>query len=82
MKLLLDENLPIKMRNDFPNHEVYSVNYKKWNGIKNGELLKLMLSEYFDALITFDKIFNTNKIFLSTLLQYLFYRGFQKLTKH
>lgn len=55
MKLLLDENLPIKFREDFPNHEVYTVNYKKWNGIKNGELLKLMLSENFDALITFDK---------------------------
>lgn len=28
---------------------------KNWNGIKNGELLKLMLAEKFHALLTFDK---------------------------
>jgi len=27
----------------------------RWNGIKNGELLKLMLAEHFDVLLTFDK---------------------------
>ncbi len=26
-----------------------------WNGIKNGELLKLMLENSFDVLVTFDK---------------------------
>jgi len=26
-----------------------------WNGIKNGQLLKLLISEGFDALLTFDK---------------------------
>jgi hypothetical protein len=28
---------------------------KKWNGITNGELLKLLLENSFDALLTFDK---------------------------
>jgi hypothetical protein len=28
---------------------------KGWNGIKNGELLKLMLADGFHALLTFDK---------------------------
>jgi hypothetical protein len=55
MKLLLDENLPKKLLNDLGEHEVYTVAYKKWNGVKNGELLKLMISEKFDALITFDR---------------------------
>lgn len=27
----------------------------KWNGIKNGELLKLLVGNSFDALLTFDK---------------------------
>jgi len=55
MKLLLDENLPKRLKLDFPDHEVYSVRDKQWNGIKNGELLQLMIDDSFDALLTFDK---------------------------
>lgn len=55
MKLLLDENLPKRLKEDFSAHEVYTVRDKGWNGIKNGPLLKLMLENQFDALITFDK---------------------------
>ncbi|OWP63163.1 hypothetical protein CDA63_10760 [Hymenobacter amundsenii] len=55
MKLLLDENLPKRLRQDFPEHEVFTVRDKDWNGIKNGELLKLMVADGFDALLTFDK---------------------------
>ncbi len=55
MRLLLDENLPKKLKLDFPDHEIYTVSDKKWNGKKNGELLKLMLEEEFDILFTFDK---------------------------
>ncbi len=55
MKLLLDENLPKRLKLDYPEHEIYSVRDKGWNGIKNGELLKLMLEDSFDALFTFDK---------------------------
>jgi len=55
MRLLLDENLPKQLKSDFPDHEIYSVRDKGWNGIKNGELLKLLLENEFDALLTFDK---------------------------
>jgi hypothetical protein len=55
MRLLLDENLPKRLKADFPEHEVYTVRDKGWNGVKNGELLKLMLADGFDALLTFDK---------------------------
>jgi len=55
MKLLLDENLPKRLKHDFPEHEVYTVRDKGWNGIKNGELFKLMIEDSFDALLTFDK---------------------------
>jgi hypothetical protein len=55
MKLLLDENLPKRLKLDFTEHEVFTVREKQWNGIKNGELLKLMLEDSFGALLTFDK---------------------------
>jgi hypothetical protein len=55
MRLLLDENLPKRLKSDFPEHEIYTVRDKEWNGISNGELLKLMVENKFDALLTFDK---------------------------
>ena len=55
MRLLLDENLPKRLKQDFLADEVFTVREKSWNGIKNGELLKLLLENNFDALLTFDK---------------------------
>ena len=55
MRLLLDENLPKWLKFYFPDHEVFTVRDKGWNGIKNGELLQLMHADNFDALLTFDK---------------------------
>jgi len=55
MKLLLDENLPKRLKLDFAEHEIYTVRDKKWNGIKNGNLLKPLIENSFDALLTFDK---------------------------
>jgi hypothetical protein len=55
MKLLLDENLPKKLKLDFAEHEIYTVTDKGWNGIMNGQLLELMIAENFNALLTFDK---------------------------
>ena len=45
MKLLLDENLPKKLKLDFPKHDIYTVSDKKWNSKRNGELLQLILEE-------------------------------------
>ena len=55
MRLLLDENLPKKFKQDFSEHEIYTVRDKGWNGKKNGELMTLMISEKFDAFLTFDR---------------------------
>lgn len=55
MRLLLDENLPKRLKLDFPEHEVFTVRDKGWHGVKNGELLRLLTKEGFDALLTFDK---------------------------
>lgn len=59
MKLLLDENIPVKIKQDILNfdtpHVVFTVAEQGWKGTKNGELLKRMMDEKFDALITADK---------------------------
>ena len=55
MRLLLDENLPKRLKLDFPDHDIFTVRDKGWNGIKNGQLLNLLLLNEFDALFTFDK---------------------------
>ena len=55
MKLLIDENLPKKLKIDFPEYEIFTVSDMGWNGKKNGKLLKLMLKKEFDMLLTFDK---------------------------
>ena len=55
MKLLPDENLPKRLKLDFPEYEVYTIRDKGWNGIKNGALLNVMIKDSFDALLTFDK---------------------------
>ena len=55
MKLLLDENLPKRLKQDFPEHEVFTVREMGWNGITNGQLLKLMLEQEINVLMTFDK---------------------------
>jgi|JI10StandDraft_1071094.scaffolds.fasta_scaffold1934202_2 predicted nuclease of predicted toxin-antitoxin system len=56
MKILLDENLPKKLKSDFgENHEVFTVRNMYWNGKKNGELLGLMLVHNFEGFVTLDK---------------------------
>ncbi len=64
MRLLLDENLPKRLRLDFPDHEIYTIRDEQWNGIKNGELLKLLIENLFDALLTFDKNLQYQQNFL------------------
>ena len=56
MKILLDESLPRKLRNDFGSeHEVWTVRDKKWLGKKNGELLRLVIGDGFDVFVTVDQ---------------------------
>ena len=55
MRLLLDENLPKRLKTDFPEYEIFTVSDKQWNSFTNGRLLELMLQDNFDALFTFDK---------------------------
>lgn len=55
MKILLDENLPKKLKSILKLHEVHTVSDMGWNGKQNGELLGLMADKKFDVIITFDK---------------------------
>lgn len=54
MKLLLDENLPHDLRHFLPGHEVLTVAYMQWSGVRNGELLNRAASAGFDAMISLD----------------------------
>lgn len=55
MRILLDENLPKRLNLDLSEYEVFTVRDKKWNGLKNGELLIKLVQEDFQIFITFDK---------------------------
>ncbi|TCZ67735.1 DUF5615 family PIN-like protein [Flaviaesturariibacter aridisoli] len=85
MKLLLDENLPKRLKLDFPDHETYTVRDKGWNGIKNGQLMQLMLEDGFDALLTFDKNLqhqqNFQKYTIAVFVLSRFNNTYSELTK-
>jgi hypothetical protein len=53
MLLLLDENLPKRLNQDFPEHQVFTVKECGWNGLKNGALLEKLIENKFDCLINF-----------------------------
>ncbi|WP_158552522.1 DUF5615 family PIN-like protein [Spirosoma telluris] len=59
MKILLDENLPKRLRFRLLSRhgitDVKTVREMGWNGRKNGELLGLLTFNGFDILITIDK---------------------------
>lgn len=56
MKLLLDENLPVKLKYRLLERglEVLTIGDKEWNSKKNGELLQLMIEDGFTHFLTFD----------------------------
>ncbi|MFM9945795.1 MAG: DUF5615 family PIN-like protein [Bacteroidia bacterium] len=55
MLLLLDENLPKRLKVDFIGHKVFTTKECGWSGLKNGKLLEKLIENKFDAIITFDK---------------------------
>ncbi len=54
MKILLDECVTHAFRSKLSGHDVYTVAYMNWSGIRNGELLRRAASEEFDLLMTTD----------------------------
>lgn len=64
MKLLLDENLPKRLKQDLSEYEVYTVEDCDWRGISNGLLLERMIQRNFEVLLTFDKNLRYQQNFL------------------
>lgn len=65
MKILLDENLPKRLKADLASvADAFTVRDIQWNGIKNGALLKLLVEHSFNALLTFDKNLQYQQNFL------------------
>lgn len=55
MRVLLDENLPHQLRTNLPGHDVSTVRYLGWNGLKNGELVRAAESAGFEVFLTSDQ---------------------------
>ncbi|MEO9886964.1 MAG: DUF5615 family PIN-like protein [Balneola sp.] len=55
MKVLLDENIPKKLKTELSEYNVSTVQEMGWNGVQNGKLLDLLKEYNFDLLITADK---------------------------
>jgi predicted nuclease of predicted toxin-antitoxin system len=57
-RVLLDENLPQKLRLLLGHHEAITTAYQGWAGISNGELLTVAEKAGFDVLVTADQGLN------------------------
>jgi hypothetical protein len=55
MRVLLDENMPQAFRFDLPEHDVTTVGFMGWSGLKNGDLVADMVDAHIQALITLDR---------------------------
>jgi hypothetical protein len=54
MKVLIDENLPVRLRTFIPVHAVSTVTWLKWKGTRNGALLARCVENAFNVLVTID----------------------------
>ncbi len=54
MRILLDESLPIELRDELPQHSIRSVQEMGWSALKNGELLRRAVGQ-FDVFLTADQ---------------------------
>jgi len=54
VRILLDENLPHKLRRALGQRNVVTVDYMNWNGLKNGALLRTAEQSGIDVLVTGD----------------------------
>ena len=54
-KGLIAENLPHRLRTHLRGHDVFTVRYKGWSGLKNGELLRIAQEGGFEVFVTGDQ---------------------------
>jgi hypothetical protein len=55
MKILLDECVPVQIRNALSGHEVHTAMDPAWSGLNNGQLLMRAELEDFNLIIVADK---------------------------
>lgn len=55
MKILLDECVPLRLRQALTGHDVYSVYYAGLSGLSNGKLIIAAANNQFDVMITIDR---------------------------
>ncbi|HEY2411234.1 MAG TPA: DUF5615 family PIN-like protein [Pirellulaceae bacterium] len=55
MRIVLDECVPRRLRDEFPGHEVRTVVDLGWSGKRNGELIALVAAAGFNLLVTVDR---------------------------
>jgi len=55
MKILLDECVAQDFRKRLKAHQVFTVGFMGWSGLKNGRLLAAAVSEGFEAIVTTDQ---------------------------
>lgn len=55
MKVLLDEMLPIGVRELLPGHEVSTAAYAGLAGLSNGELIRRAVEASFEVIVTLDR---------------------------
>jgi predicted nuclease of predicted toxin-antitoxin system len=84
VRVLLDENLPHRLRLALEGHEVSTVAYLKWDGIKNGELLKLAEAAGFEVFVTADQNLQYQQNFVGRLIAmvYLTAQDWESVSTH
>ena len=55
MKILLDECLPVRLKNLLTEFDVFSVSEMGWRSLINGKLLKAAVENSIDVFLTVDK---------------------------
>ena len=55
MKILFDHNLPGRLREHLPEHEIRTAREMRWEQLRNGTLLSVASETGFEAFVTIDK---------------------------
>ena len=55
MKILFDHNLPRRLREHLPGHEIRTTREMKWDQLRNGALLSIAAGAGFEVFVTIDK---------------------------
>ena len=55
MKILFDHNLPRRLREHLPGHEIRTTREMKWEQLRNGALMSIAAGAGFEVFVTIDK---------------------------